>query len=115
MKKLFALLFFALCSTTYAMDLLIQMPNSEILTDRLQNAHFGHFVKNTEIIKQLANQEKHLSEVVEAINIAVDTYCQKIQHPAVIAVMHVLRPKIIKIILKDYPEAIRRLKITSQL
>lgn len=77
MKKLFALLFFALCSTTYAMDLLIQMPNSEILTNRLQNAHFGHFVENTEIIKQLANQEKHLSEVVEAINIAVDAYCQK--------------------------------------
>jgi len=117
MRKL-AGIYFALCffNASYAMDAdknkaansTVKLPPSHVLTERLCAIGLNHFIENTELIERVAEQNLTPSSIGTIVENCLDDYREHI--PRMSAMMCLYKPRIIKTILQDYPQAIEQLK-----
>ena len=107
MKKLFiySLVLSSAC-VLHAMekgkDILV-LPNANVLTHRLHDLGLDHFMEKTDIVKQLAGQEKAPMGVVMAVELAIYDYRKCVKMPIINNMMQMTKPNIIKAILEDHP------------
>lgn len=103
---------FILCALLVIMNSLSQagtviLPSAEVLTERLAQEAFGHFIQNTNIIKQLANKELETYVVAMHIETAWHNYTKRLTLTAdQRSVLDIRKPELLKIILKDNPEEV---------
>jgi len=109
MKKMF-LVISLLVLPMISQAMIVKLPDSKVLKKRFQEGGFDHFIEKTKIIKQLANQEKAPLGVVMAVELALYDYNQDLGNPMMATLMQMRKPQIIKLILKDFEEAIKELE-----
>ncbi len=103
---------------SYSMDETkkIKMPKADILTARLDKLGMNHFMRTTDIIQQLADQEKCPNHVASAIERCLYNYNEYMAKgdPMMARVtaqrMRVYKPLIFETLLEEHPEALRKLE-----
>ena len=94
----------------------IKMPKADILTARLDKLGMSHFMGTTDIIEQLADQEKYPNHVASAIERCLYNYNEYMAKgdPTMARVtvqrMRVYKPLIFEALLEEHPEALRKLE-----
>ena len=108
MKKL---LFLSLLVTGASLQaVLITLPEAKVLTARLQQAGFDHFIEKTDIVKNLAGQQKEALGVSMAVELALYDYNQYLKNPMMATMMQMRKPQLIGTLLQDSPDAVKELK-----
>ena len=92
----------------------VSLPSAPILQDYLKAGGFDHLASNSHIVQQLANQQKHPTEIFMIIDSHVVEYIKKLNHPIMATLFLKLIPKITKTILQKHLDAIEFL-INEQL
>lgn len=96
-----------------------KIPGEEILRQRFLKFKMGIFIKNTNIIEQLADQKKDPSEISIAVGSAIDDYCTYLRKMAgtgnatcigIDLFLKVNKPLIFEVLLEDVPLALEQLK-----
>lgn len=108
MKKLFFLSLLVAGASLQAV--LITLPEATVLTARLQQAGFDHFIEKTNIVKNLAGQQKEALGVSTAVELALYDYNQYLKNPVMATMMQMRKPQLIEALLQDSPDAIKELK-----
>ena len=83
----------------------VTLPAQDVLSQRLREASFEHFVEKTDILSYLAGQEKETLGVIMAVELALYDYGQNLKNPMIENMMQMKKPQLIEILLKDSPEA----------
>ncbi|HSC25377.1 MAG TPA: hypothetical protein VLB80_04160 [Candidatus Babeliales bacterium] len=110
-KLSLAILLLGACSGLSAIgNTLIRLASQQELRNRLNNTGFDHFVEKTSIDQELGGREQHPLEVINAVNSALYDYSQIIKNPVLNMLMREGKPRLIKIILQEHPQAIKYLK-----
>ena len=117
MKKIIALGFILSVQLVAAMEKTIKMPNKNELQRRLDEIGMTYFSEKTNIISQLADQEKVPLGVAMAVELAMYDYFKYVESvmPASMVRMQKIqmkmhKPLIFEALLKDEPEALKELE-----
>lgn len=101
-------------SSSYCMDVLVNMPSKDVLEKRLQEKGFGRFMEDTGIIQKLANRELAAGGVVNAVVLALCDYDEILKKDQscpiaqkISATMRMCEPQLLEALLKDAPDALR--------
>ncbi len=81
--------------------------SEDILAQRLREGGFGHLIKTTEIISDLADQEKEVIVVIMAVELALDDYNTGPQERMTMKMMKKQKIQLIEAILEGNSEAIQ--------
>jgi len=108
-----------LCITTMglAMEKKIKMPDAQTLQQRLSNKGFGHFAEKTNIVDELAEQEKFPMGIAVSIELSYSDYAENLKEgmPAPMANMAMMqmernKPILFEALLQDHKEALQKLE-----
>ncbi len=102
MKK--SLLLFGILFGTFnaSRAISVTLPSEEVLSGRLRAADFKYLVEKTNLVDQLAGQEKEVLGVIVAVEQALLDYAVK--QPTIAFVTQKRKPRLIEIILQDAPK-----------
>jgi hypothetical protein len=93
---------------------LVKMPSAKILAERLEEMHLGYFAQKTNIVEDLAGQEKEAIAVVVALNVAFLSYSKVLRenpHAGMLEFqVNLLKLDLLNTLLQDFPDAIEELK-----
>lgn len=89
---------------------LITLPEAKVLTARLQQAGFDDFIEKTDIVKNLAGQQKEALGVNMAVELALYDYNKYLENPMMARIMQMRKPQLIETLLQDSPDAVKELK-----
>lgn len=115
MKKIFLaiLLLPTVYNTAFGIDIHndpcqnITMPSAKVLAERLREAGFGYYDEKTKISQKLGGQEKHPFGIPNLASQTDYDFNEDLgNNPRTIALTAMINPKLIKILLKDHPEAL---------
>lgn len=118
MKKIFIFGLLAFGSLVRASDdakLTVKMPNERVLSERLAEAGFDHFMEKTAIHKKLADKSIYPAGVNLTVELALYDYAENLKNPMIASLMRMRKPQLMEIILKDSPAAIEELKLKGAL
>ena len=85
----------------------VRLPGKNILTQRLKNKGFGHFIEKTEIVRDLADQEKEVLGVVLSVQLSLYDYAQSLKQSMGAKMMEKRKSQLIETILEGNSEAIK--------
>ncbi len=87
----------------------VKLPDANVLQQELRSEGLEHLCKNTKIISWLADKEKHPVAVAMDVESALSSYTKNAKDPITDEQMGILKSDILRVILKDYPEALEEL------
>lgn len=104
-------IFFLLLSTSISLNCLpiIKLPNAKILGERLSLAGFNFFVTKTNLLKELADQEKTTKEIINIVENAFNSkdYLEYLENDTINAGFdNLYEEEMYEAILKDEPTKI---------
>lgn len=89
-------------------DPIIELPSAKILSKRLQAEKFDNFMKETNIIEELGDQELRRMDIYLKVLSAMADYVENHANPKSVG-SETMMPKLLKIILQDSPGALEKL------
>jgi|GEM_PF-3718304 len=84
----------------------VKLPSASIIKQRLEGLGLEYFIEKTEIDVELGDQEKHPIEVLVTVKESLADYKNYIKDKPSFDAVYILKPRIIRAILQDSPEAI---------
>ena len=113
MKKIF--LIFLLTNTNFLSPMEqshhIKIPSKEILLERLQPiTEYKHFFQNSVFLDKFSNQTYYAPVVFAHLGFHIEDYHDRFKNDIQLFNLEMLKPKVITLILQDYPNAITFLK-----
>lgn len=98
MKKIFVgFAFFIGMHVSNAM--LVQLPNAEILRNRLSNNKFNHLVTTTDIVDQLAGKNKSVIELILSVELILAAYERVLNNPTRACVIENHKRELLELVL----------------
>jgi hypothetical protein len=86
----------------------IILPEASVLEKRLSEAGFDNFLKKPEIHKKLACKELYPLDVLMAVELALYDYAKDLDDPMISRIMNMRKPQLLKAILKDSTEVLKK-------
>lgn len=116
MKRALVLLAIMHCSTASA--ILVNLPDSKIITERLSARGFEHFQNYSEIADSLGGKQMEVLGISIVLDLAIHDYIKTMEKSGgsiriikgMDLILHQRRHKLFEAIFLDYPEAIKELE-----
>jgi len=90
---------------------MVMVPSQKVLFERLQPIkEYEHFFSTNNFITTFAGTKRYAPEVFAHLGFQIDEYRERFQNDRQAFHLEMLKPKVVTLILQDYPEAITFLR-----
>ena len=85
----------------------VKLPGRDVLTKRLSDGIFRHFVQKTDLIDQLADEEMDVEGLIIEVELSLYDYSERFKASGAKRLLQMIKPKLIEAILEGNSEAIQ--------
>ena len=105
----------SLTCLSFGVEFEVQMPNEDILRERLATVGETRLAEETSIIAELAGVKKDHTEIFNIIEKSMYAYAAKSTWGEVCGSFFTAKPELVRALLQDYPQALQELKSSGKI